>query len=388
MLFAAHAPSAREIVADDRDNLRPNARRLKQGPSHARLAEITANGVRELGKYDTEIIAVIPTEGPGVEGITTSEVREVLARAGLPFGYNKAALRGLQALEAQGFIYCEPRGKMLYWKKRAGASGMAAKAGDMMRFDEALALQVLRRFSSRQLPVLIAQSLSAMFDVAEDKLTRTHAGGPQHHGRWLSKVAVEPAAFPLQHPSIDPEVFAAVSQALFYERKLHIRYRKRGDESDSDRALLPLGLVEVGGLVYLVSGAEGKQEPTLYRLDRMTAAVLQEESFAYPGTFSLDDYVKRQRQFDFFPDGRVKLRLRFRGRAGDHLLESRISDDQTVQRLVGGLEVTGTVTSSHRLRWWIRSFGPHVEVMEPADLRAEFADEARMLADAYRPRAV
>ncbi|WP_207002109.1 helix-turn-helix transcriptional regulator [Trinickia mobilis] len=341
-----------------------------------------------MGKHDSEIIAVLPTEGPGVEGMSTPQVRDALARAGLPFRYDKAALRGLQALENQGLVYCESRGRALYWKKRAGASGMAAKAGAMMRFDEALALQVLKRFSSRQIPVLVAQSLSGMFEVAEDKLARAHAATQEHHGKWLSKVAVEPGAFPLEHPTIEPEVFAAVSQALFHERKLHVQYRKRGDESDSERILLPLGLVEVGGLVYLVGGTEGKRDPTLYRLDRMAAAVLQDESFTYPRTFSLDDYVKHQRQFDFFPNGQIRLRLRFRDGAGDHLLESRLSDDQKVERTGDVLEVTGTVMLSQRLRWWIRSFGPQVEVIEPSELRDELAQEARALHDLYRRRRV
>jgi predicted DNA-binding transcriptional regulator YafY len=318
--------------------------------------------------------------------MSTPDVRDALARAGLPFNYDKAALRGLQALEDQGLVYCEPRGRALYWKKRAGASGMAEKAGAMMRFDEALALQVLKRFSARQIPVLVAQSLSTMFDVAEDRLTRLHSSTPQPHQKWLSKVAVEPAAFPLQHPPIAPEVFADVSQALLYERKLHLRYRKRGDGSETERTVLPLGLVEVGGLVYLVGVAEGKRDAILYRLDRVTVATLQAESFTYPRTFSLDDYVKRQRQFDFFPDGNIQLKLRFHDNAGDHLLESRMSEGQQVQRIGDTLEVTGTVMSSQRLRWWIRSFGPQVEVLEPEDLREEFAEEARKLYDSYRRR--
>ena len=38
---------------------------------------------------------------------------------------------------------------------------------------------------------------------------------------------------------------------------------------------------------------------------------------------------------------------------------------------------------SQRLRWWLRSFGPNVEVLGPASLRAELAAEARALARSY-----
>jgi predicted DNA-binding transcriptional regulator YafY len=45
--------------------------------------------------------------------------------------------------------------------------------------------------------------------------------------------------------------------------------------------------------------------------------------------------------------------------------------------------VQGTVMLSQRLRWWLRSFGPNVEVLTPASLRAELAAEAARLYEMY-----
>jgi predicted DNA-binding transcriptional regulator YafY len=141
--------------------------------------------------------------------------------------------------------------------------------------------------------------------------------------------------------------------------------------------------VEVGGLVYLIGGTEGKPEPTMYRMDRLRRARMAPESFAYPSGFSVDEYVKTQRRFDFMVESEVLLKLKFTDHAGDHLLEAAMAKDQKTWSSGGALCVQGTVMLSQRLRWWLRSFGPHVEVLEPASLRAELAAEAAQLASLY-----
>jgi predicted DNA-binding transcriptional regulator YafY len=341
-----------------------------------------------MSHYDSEILSFLPANGSGVEGLTTAQVLERAIRAGLPFTYRRAIYRALLALYDQGLVlYDDKPGRVRYWTKKPGASGMAANARGIMRADEALALQLLRRFACNQMPALLADELSALFDVAGDVLAHLPASAPRHYVKWLGKVAVEPGSFALSHPAIGRGVFATVSQALLMEHELQIRYRYRTDDpstvgKETTRAVQPLGLVEVGGVGYLVASTKRRASPVMYRIDRMLGATLL-DPFVYPATFSLESYIKRQRNFDFFPEGAIRLSLRFRGMAGDHLIESRMSDDQTVTRRGDVLDVTGTVTSSKRLRWWLRSFGPDVEVLEPQALREELAEEARALHAQY-----
>jgi predicted DNA-binding transcriptional regulator YafY len=292
--------------------------------------------------------------------------------------------RRLAKLELGGLVEMQTRGTSLVWRRKAGASGMAARAGSMMTFDEALALQTLRRFSSRQIPELVADSLGSMFEVAEARLQRTNNETERRYSRWASKVAVESGGFSLHYPSVNRELFAIVSRSLFEERKLEIVYRPRNNAANERaKVILPLGLVEVGGLVYLVGGTEGRAEPTMYRMDRLWKAKSLPESFAYPPTFSLDAYVKQQRRFDFMVEKEVLLKLKFVAGAGDHLMEAPMALDQKITPKDEALLVQGTVLLSQRLRWWLRSFGPNVEVIGPASLRAELAEEAQQLARMY-----
>jgi predicted DNA-binding transcriptional regulator YafY len=50
----------------------------------------------------------------------------------------------------------------------------------------------------------------------------------------------------------------------------------------------------------------------------------------------------------------------------------------------GRMKVTGTVTPSLKLRWWLRALGAGVEILAPQALRDEFAEDFAKLAKRYR----
>ncbi|RQR46245.1 MULTISPECIES: YafY family protein [unclassified Burkholderia] len=333
---------------------------------------------------DRDIMRLLPDAGAQADYVSTPDLYERMQETVPDVPSIKTVLRRLAALEERGLVETDRRGTASVWRRKDGASGMAAKAGSIMSFDEALALQTLRRFSSRQIPGLVADSISALFKIADARLERPVSESERKYARWTGKVAVESGGFSLHYPPIDRKIFAAVSRALFEERKLRIVYRPRHNaDNETPKILLPLGLVEVGGLVYMVGVSEGKPDPVLYRMDRLSRAEAMLESFDYPASFSLEVYVKQQRRFDFMVDKEVKLSLRFVNQAGDHLLEAPLSLDQTTRRSGDALFVQGTTMLSQRLRWWLRSFGPNVEVLGPASLRAELAAEAAALARIY-----
>ena len=333
---------------------------------------------------DRDILRLLPDATGEATYIGTGELYERMLEMVPDTPSRKTVLRRLSELEEEGLIEVRRRGVRFEWRRREGAGGLAAQPGSKMTFDQALALQTLRRFSSRQIPELVAESLSAIFDMAETRLQRPIAESERRYARWSGKVAVEGGGFTLHYPAIDRVIFAAVSRALFEERKLKIIYHPRHNTNNNRaKVILPLGLVEVGGLVYLVGGTEGKQEPTMYRIDRLSHAETMLDSFDYPASFSLDVYVKQQRRFDFMVEQEVQLKLKFIEGAGDHLLETPLSKDQKTSRNGGALFVQGTALLSKRLRWWLRSFGPNVEVLGPASLRDEMAAEAQALARIY-----
>ncbi len=156
--------------------------------------------------HDLDIMmSVLHSAGHEQGFISTAAVHAALSEKGIEFKHRKTVQRRLERFEAQGLVEVDRRGRSLCWRARPGASGMAARAGAMMTFDEALALQALQRFSSRQIPALVSQHLSAMFDVARDRLARINSLSERHYSKWDGKVAVEGGGFALRHPPIDAE---------------------------------------------------------------------------------------------------------------------------------------------------------------------------------------
>ncbi|MFT3804715.1 MAG: WYL domain-containing protein [Burkholderiaceae bacterium] len=336
-----------------------------------------------------EIMRVLPDAGRGEAPLSTPDVHRKLSRMLPEPPVVKTVQRRLEGLLERGLVDVEQRGRTKHWLKVAGANGLAAKGAGMLTHDEALALQILRRFSTWRIPTLVAEPLEPLFDAAGKRLDAINSEHERRCRRWIEKIEVEAGNFALHYPEIDPGLFAEVSQALFCEQQLEIVYQSRVRSSDTElkvastRVVHPLGLVEVGGLVYLVAAMPHHASPAMYRLDRLVQATMLPEPFDYPREFKLSVYVREQRQFDFMVEGEVGLRLRFTCGAGDHLLETPMSVDQKVSQNGNVLEVCGTVRLSQRLRWWLRGFGPNVEVLAPAGLRSELATDARTLVGVY-----
>lgn len=321
--------------------------------------------------------------------MTTPDVKRILVESGIAITHTKTVQRRLEALEQLGVVNCRDTGHALEWQRKDGASGIAAKAGALMTFDEALALQVLTRFSSNQLPELVGGGLNALISVAKDRLSRGASNEGRRHAKWDQKIAVVDGAFKLARPKIKPHVFKAVSNALFNERLLDIVYRSKAAAGTEPRKqkVMPLGLVEAGEIVYLVAKVPDKPRGVMYRLERMEKATITDQGFEYPGDFSLATYVNEEKMFDYYPQGAISIALRFEKGAAHTVLEAPLTPNQeTEEHSDGRVTVRATLTMSERLRWWLRSFGPLVEVLEPEELRQEFAEEAQAAYRLYASR--
>lgn len=331
-----------------------------------------------MAKHDSEILAVLPTARSMQKWATTPEIASRLRSRGVAVNHVKTVQRRLEFLFDQRIVTKRKAGNALEWQRKEGASGIAASSGSLMTFDEALALQVLRRFASRQIPTLVGTALDGLFSASKDRLARGEGNEGRRHARWDRKIAVVDGTFERIRPPVKDAIFHSVSQALFAEQLLHIVYR------ESVQTVMPLGLVEAGDLIYLVAQVPGKPAAVTYRLDRMEQARLTDHPFTYPRDFSLASYVDKERQFDFFPRGTARVVLRFAPHAANGVLEAPLSHDQTADTDEAGfVTIRATVMLSERLRWWIRSYGPYVEALEPQSLRADFMAEAKVAFDLY-----
>jgi proteasome accessory factor C len=176
----------------------------------------------------------------------------------------------------------------------------------------------------------------------------------------LEQAAGEPvvtaSAVDVHIDPVDSEIRAAVDMALRENRRMHLRYYVPGRDETTQRDVDPLRLVFSEGQSYLEAWDRGVQETRFFRLDRMTAAEVLDESASAPegaqradlsrGLFQpaaddplavlevapaarwVADYYPIE-DLQELPGGRLRVSLRFR-------------DEQWLQRLV--LRLGGAAT--------------------------------------------
>lgn len=177
-----------------------------------------------------------------------------------------------------------------------------------------------------------------------------------------------------------------LQDAIWQERKLHLAYQ-RNDGAPVERLVDPLGLVAKGSTWYLIAGVEGKLRT--YRVSRIHAATPADQPCVRPEGFDLAAYWA-QSVATFVADlprypARVRVapeiqrRLRFAGRFAK--FEETLPPDED-----GWQELTIRFETINEASEYALSFGPYLEVLEPAELRAKVLELAERTVAFYRER--
>jgi predicted DNA-binding transcriptional regulator YafY len=191
---------------------------------------------------------------------------------------------------------------------------------------------------------------------------------------------------PLQLPEIDEAILDAVTRGLLEGRRLDVAYRSR-EKGDLLRCELnPLGLVFKGGVAYLVCTFWDYTDIRQIVLHRLQRAEVLEVPATVPEGFDLDRYIQ-EGEFSYPVGAPIRIEAVFSRGAHLHLQDTPLSADQVITELDHErVLLRATVENTAELRWWLLGFGDLVEVLAPADLRAEFRERAAALAARYQQR--
>lgn len=175
-----------------------------------------------------------------------------------------------------------------------------------------------------------------------------------------------------------------VADALWADRRLDIRYRRRPTEAPVSRRVDPLGLVLKGGVWYLV--ARHRSDVRTYRVARIADATVRDERFERPRDFALGEHwVRSAREFDrAVRHVDVTIRLPARslprlrdvagGPAVDDVLDSGPAPDDD-----GWTTVTIPMETEEVAAFQLLQLAPDVEVLAPAAVRGRLAAVAGLL---------
>ncbi|MEQ3778313.1 MAG: WYL domain-containing protein [Alcanivorax sp.] len=252
-------------------------------------------------------------------------------------------------LEADGL---SPQG----WRWRDDAPDMSAPG---MTSGQALTFMMVEQHLSTLMPSSILAELRPWFDNARKQL----AQGNEGVHRWTDKVRIVPPNQPLIPPEIDKDALHTIQEALLTNRWLDVQYQSRNKSDTLNLQISPLALVQRGTVLYLIatgkslSSGKATDEVRRYALHRFKAATLREERVKPPKDFDLNDYLDKG-GLGFGNGEMTKLKITLSREAGEHLYESRLSEDQEIKELDDGqLEVVATVADTPQLRWWLRAMG-------------------------------
>jgi len=261
--------------------------------------------------------------------------------------------RQLEMLSEHFDIERDERNKPYGYRWKEKAAGLAVP---MLSEQESLLLTLAEQHLKALLPASLMKSMESFFIQARTNLGPS--GKPGRDREWLSKVRVVSTSQPLLPPKIRPGVFEEVSNALYGNRWLEVDYKNSAGKRTA-AAVMPLGLAQQGTRIYLVCRFRDYDDERSLALNRILAAKASTLTFERPRSFDLKKFDDDGR-FGYGEGKRIRLTFRIDKGAGFHLLESRLSEDQTEVESDDCYEISATVVDSAMLEWWLRGLGDDV----------------------------
>lgn len=181
------------------------------------------------------------------------------------------------------------------------------------------------------------------------------------------------------------QMMETLATAWASQREVHIRYLGAQSEEPREYDLWPYCLEASGegNAVYVIGWVPHIQELRTFKLERIQEARLTDRVFEAPSEFDAPTLLDSCWGIMY---GEVKERviLRFAPSATRRLLETNWHPSQTLEILPdGGCLLTFEIAHPEEMIYWIRGWGPQVEVLEPDWLRAQMAAEAKATAALY-----
>ena len=302
-------------------------------------------------RFALEILRRIPRR----RRITAAELQTQLAAIGI--------VRDLRSFRRMLTHLCDSMdierddAKPIGYRWKEGARGLSlAPMGE----HEALLLLLAREFLAELVPPSMMRSMDPFFQQA--RLNLDPGGNAKLPRQWLSKVCVVGESVKLMTPKFGSGVLEAVSQALYANRWLRLRYSDSKDQV-TEKEVMPLGLVQFGKRLYLIFRYEPTGTDRSLALHRMLKATPTTLGFERPRDFDLQRYADEGRHV--YGDGSwVHLQFRITRPAGAHLRETPLwGRDHAIIDEGPTLLVSATVPDSLSLTRWLLSFGDELTVL-------------------------
>lgn len=233
-----------------------------------------------------------------------------------------------------------------------------------------IAERVMHQYRGTPWEVEVSQAFRKLADQLQGEISLDLAG-------------VETAqSFRLTAPSLhDVEIFQQLVAAARSRHTVQITYWTASRDETTDRRIDPLHLSNVDGDWFLLAWCHHRKSIRTFSPSRIRKLRTCSETFVPPADFDPSTHLSSA--FRVIQEERGPMhnvRLRFTGFAARYVGERTWHSSQAqVVTEDGSLELTLRLASLLEVRQWAMSYGSECEVLEPAELRNQIADEARRM---------
>ncbi len=179
------------------------------------------------------------------------------------------------------------------------------------------------------------------------------------------------------------EIIWDLSCAIKKRKKLRIEYERLTEPKHRERIVEPVGIIFSDYYFYLAAFIPEKntKNPTIYRVDRITAFEVLNESFNIPYANRFEEGEFRKRIQFMYGGDLMKLEFKYFGESTEAIFDRLptaeiISEDNGVYTFKA--EVFG-----RGIKPWILSQVDKIEVLKPLDFRAEVIEAINKIGKLY-----
>jgi len=234
---------------------------------------------------------------------------------------------------------------------------------------EAMSLIAIEQLLRPLVPEALLQPLTARFSHAARLM---EALPPAQRTRAADAVRIVQPGQPLLPARINEEVLTRVQNALLSGMQIDVEYASLAEPAGNRTLRLhPLGLVHRGPASYLVATAFDYEDIRMYALHRIAEAHPLEEAAMRPASFNLDRWLA-EGGAGFGSGDTIDLELRVSVQLAVYLVETPLSEDQTLMPDGDGFLLKAQVQDTWQLRWWLLSHCSNIRVNQPMTIRKAF----------------
>ena len=245
----------------------------------------------------------------------------------------------------------------------------------MFTHEEASALAIGGKFVENMTDPTLRKNM-------QNALLKIYSVMPRDKQHYLSTMQETTRVIPRLNTQkfANENLICSIQEAIANRKVLRIIYLAGYNQKKTQRKINPLGLIFYADNWHLIAYCRMREDFRDFRLSRIQGLETLEADFMPPRDFELMKYLRTM--------GEVKNAIEVKVRFPNHLatmLRDReyfgfVDEKQTNE----GIVMTFLTDSLEWMTYWLLSYGPHVDIISPDELREKLIETAEAVAARHR----